>query len=506
MTEDNTTNRDRAAEANEIARLAALDPLDYDRERQAAADRLGCRVSTLDEMVRGVRPAEDAATGRGVALAVVEPWPEPVETEALLSALSAAIRAHVILPMAMADAVALWCAHSWVYSRFQHTPRLSVTSPAKRCGKSTLLDILRALCCRPLKADSISASGVFRTVEALSPLTLLIDEADSFLGENEELRGILNSGFEASGQVIRVVEVKDEHQPICFATFAPVALAGIGELPGTLEDRALPIVLQRKAASETVTRLRSPGARGRLHDLARKLVRWAQDRGPHLNADPAIPEELGDREADVSVPLVSIADDAGPVWAARGRKALREVFGRRAKEEGTLEAGALLLADIKATFAATRTDRLASDDLCRALADMEDRPWPEWKNGKPMSAPQLARALKPFGPRPGTIRLAAGATAKGYYADAFKLAWERYLPPETAKADETVTANRHTDTTEENCGFAAENDPSHGKTCDGLKSGNPQQKQSCDGVTAQNPPHRGKGYPQSGNGVWEGTL
>ncbi len=100
-----------------------------------------------------------------------------------------------------------------------------------------MLDVLRATVFRPIKADNISASGVFRTVEALRPVTLLIDEADSFLGDNEELRGVLNSGFEQSGEVVRVVEIKDEWQPIRFATYAPVALAGIGTLPGTLEDR-----------------------------------------------------------------------------------------------------------------------------------------------------------------------------------------------------------------------------------------------------------------------------
>jgi putative DNA primase/helicase len=504
--DDVRLGRDRAAEALEIARLANLDPLDYDRERQAAAERIGCRVGTLDEQVKAARPQSESATGRGVALAEVEPWPEAVETEALLTAIANAIRSHVILPQTMADAVTLWCAHTWVYSQFQHTPRLSVTSPAKRCGKSTLLDLLRALSCRPLKADSISASGVFRTVEALAPLTLLIDEADTFLSDNEELRGILNSGFEASGQVIRVVEVKDEWQPIRFATFAPVALAGIGAMPGTLEDRALPIVLQRKAASESVTRMRAPGARDRLQDLARKLARWAQDRGSHLNPDPTMPLDLGDREADISVPLVAIADDAGPVWSARARKALLDVYGRRMKEEGTLESGALLLADIKTVFSNTKSDRIASEDLCRALADMEERPWPEWKQGKAITPPQLARALKPFGPRPGTIRMASGATPKGYYASAFGLVWERYLPPAPAPSEGAATKSRHTATTEENCGLQPDFEAPHDDFCGGKDLSNTQQKQSCGGVAAPAPPYRGEGGVAAGNGVWEGTL
>jgi hypothetical protein len=74
--------------------------------------------------------------------------------------------------------------------------------------------------------------------------------------------------------------------------------------------------------------------------------------------------------------------------------------------------------------------RLTSADIVARLAGMEERPWPEWKAGKPITAPQLARALAPFGVRPATIRT-GGNTAKGYYREAFEEAWARYLPSET---------------------------------------------------------------------------
>lgn len=490
--------RDRAADALEIARLAALDPLDYDRERGAAAERLGCRTSTLDEHVKALRPVPDSAKGRGVELPEVEPWADPVDPSALLQELTDAIRRHVILDEAKAISVALWIAHTWVYERFQHTPRLSVTSPIKRCGKSTLLDILRALSCRPLKADSISPSGVFRTVEALAPLTLLIDEADTFLTANEELRGILNSGFERSGQVIRVVEVKEEWQPIRFATFSPVAMAGIGGLPGTLEDRSLPVVLQRKAADETVIRLRAEGAREGLATLARKLARWAQDRAAWLPIDPPMPAALGDREADVTVPLIAIADDAGHLWPTRARKALCDVFKVRADNEGTAEAGLLLLTDLKLLFEGTSSLAMFSADLCGRLEKMEERPWPEWKAGKPMTTPQLAKALKPFGVRPGTIRLGQ-ETAKGYYKEALKDAWDRYLTPQTANvtAPEAVTPSHQPKST----GYEAK---SAGKAVipENRVTGTIEQNQRCDGVTA---PWGESGEKGTVTG-WSGTL
>jgi putative DNA primase/helicase len=51
----------------EIARLAKLRALQYDRERQAAAERLGCRVATLDEAVADARSEGGAvdSSGRG---------------------------------------------------------------------------------------------------------------------------------------------------------------------------------------------------------------------------------------------------------------------------------------------------------------------------------------------------------------------------------------------------------------------------------------------------------
>lgn len=48
--------RDAAADAIEVARLAAMDAIEYDRERELAAKLLGVRVGTLDEMVRAARP------------------------------------------------------------------------------------------------------------------------------------------------------------------------------------------------------------------------------------------------------------------------------------------------------------------------------------------------------------------------------------------------------------------------------------------------------------------
>ena len=99
----------------------------------------------------------------------------------------------------------VWITHTWVYDKFDHTPRLDIQSPVKGCGKSTLLELLRITGRRTFKADNISAAAMFRAIELWNP-TLLVDQQDTFLPGNEQLRGVINSGFERTGMVIRAVD------------------------------------------------------------------------------------------------------------------------------------------------------------------------------------------------------------------------------------------------------------------------------------------------------------
>jgi putative DNA primase/helicase len=325
----------------------------------------------------------------------------------------------------------------------------------------------------------------------------LLDEADSFLRDNEELRGVLNSGYERGGCVVRTIEIKDQWTPVRFSTWCPAAIAAIRRIPATIEDRSIPARLQRAGAGAGIVKLRTPGARQALREIARKFCRWRQD-GTTLTAEPMIPAALNDREADISVPLLSIAEAAGPEWAERARAALLEVFGLRAEAEGAAEAGALLLGDVRDAFDATAAKALPSERLCEHLAGLEDRPWPEWKNGKPITKAQLARALSPFGIKPGTIRIPGGGTAKGYPREAFADAWTRYAKPSQASQEPIPpgpppfkTSHRHNGGNPPDSGdFEAK----HDEPCDGSKTQEkPQSGAGCDGVTFRNPPAGGKG-------------
>lgn len=258
--------------------------------------------------------------------------------------------------------------------------------------------------------------------------TLLIDEADTFVTTSEELRGVINSGHtRATAYVVRTEG--EDLQPRRFSTWAPIAFATIGKLPGTVEDRSITIPLRRRRPDEKVERLRRNHVE-HLHAVASRAARFASDHSVEISAlDPNIPDQLHDRAADNWRPLLAIADVAGGEWPERARIAAITLSADGAADQDSLRT--MLLNDIRSCFQSKGVDRFASDALVTFLVNLDDKPWPELNKGRPITKAGLARLLKPFGILPTTIRLDGDRTAKGYYLSAFEDAFTRYLPAET---------------------------------------------------------------------------
>ena len=423
-----------------VRRLAALAPLDYDRVRQAEAEALAVRVGTLDQEVARARPADgkrEAGQGAEVQFAEPAPWPDPVDGAALLAALAAELRRYVSAPEAALDGIALWVMHAHCHEAADVSPVLAITSPEKRCGKTTTLSIVATLVPRALNTANVTPAALFRSVEKWRP-TLLIDEADTFLRSSDDLRGILNSGHaRQSASILRTVG--DEHEPRAFTTWSPKVIALIGRLPGTLTDRSIEVRLQRKLPGEPAIERFRPRRSEALLALHRQAARWATDHlAALIDADPAMPPALHDRAADNWRQLLAVADLAGGEWPERARRAAVALSGGEAAEDTSR--AAMLLADIKALFDERGASRLESAEIVRALGEMEHRPWPEWKAGKPMTAVQLARVLAPFGVRSSNMRAgAAGGVAKGYQRADFETLWARYAPVASDGVDRSAT-------------------------------------------------------------------
>jgi Protein of unknown function (DUF3631)/Bifunctional DNA primase/polymerase, N-terminal len=412
-----------ATTAAEISRLARLSEIDYEREREKAAERLKFRVSVLDKLVQQARTESNGNAGKQGTLSLREQelWREPVDGAILLTELTRAVLRYVVVPKNTAPAIALWVVHTYALPAFSITPRLAIKSPVKNCGKSTLLDVLSCLVCRPLATANITAAAVFRIVDAASP-TLLIDEADTFLVNNNELRGILNSGHRRS--LAQIVRVEGENlEPREFATFAAAAIAAIGSLPDTLEDRSIRVNLKRRRPDERIELLDLNNV-DHLTELACKAARWASDHLVELTAaNPEVPPTLVNREADNWRPLLAIADAAGGKWPDGMRRIAEDMTASARNHEESVKV--MLLRDIQAAFAENKVDRMSSATLVESLVEMEGHPWCEWKGNQPLTQNALALLLRDFEIRPVELRI-NGRVLRGYKIEQFTDAFGRY--------------------------------------------------------------------------------
>jgi hypothetical protein len=250
---------------------------------------------------------------------------DTVNGSELLDEVAATVARYVILPSTAASvAVVLWIAATHAVKAWSCAPRLVIRAPERRCGKSRLLDMVEGMCHRPLMTVNASPSAVYRSIGMApsDPPTLLIDEADTIFGpkagDNEDLRGLLNAGHQRGRPALRYDAGSRSVEKI--QTFAMAALAGIGAMPDTIEDRAAVIRMRRRAAGEEVNPYRVRRDGPELDDLRQRLNQWVTAHLDVLtNAAPDMPLEV--RAADTWEPLIAVADLAGGQWPRAARKA-----------------------------------------------------------------------------------------------------------------------------------------------------------------------------------------
>lgn len=428
--EEQTQTQDAKAQANEakarsfedteLARLAQLDAMEYDRARQAAAKRLNIRKGTLDKLVEGQR-LNTGSQGSRISFEKVEPWPDPVNMGPVLDDIVAALKKHVILGDPERSAVALWVCCTWLSDVAQVAPLLTITSPTKRCGKTRLCSLLTRLTPRAMATSGITASAMFRLIDAHKP-TLIVDEGDTFLGMHEDLRGVLNAGHTRDApHLIRCTG--EDHEPRAFDVFGFKALSAIGGLPDTIMDRSIVIEMRRKVKGETVSRPRR--GKAEFNELRSKLARVAQDWTPR--DEPKLPPGLGDRAVDNWGDLMlRVAEAAGGAWPERARAACSALCNAQADSDGEA-IGVQLLSDIRSVTKAMTAPFIATRDLVSLLIDLEDSAWSDANRGKAINGHWLGRRLRAFNIK---AERNTEQTARGYYMENFNDAFDRYLGPD----------------------------------------------------------------------------
>src|SRR5438552_889160 len=184
-------------------------------------------------------------------------------------------------------------------------------------------------------------------------------------------------------------------RPVRFTCWCPKAIASIGHLHPTLASRCIVIRMDRKTAGEECERLKHLNAT----ELQRKCARFVLDHAAEIaSAEPAIPEGLTNRAADIWEPLLALADLAGGRWPELARAA---AAGLTARAQEYSPIGSLLM-DIYLVFALGDCERLFSRELVAALVRCGERPWGELRRGRPVTETWLAQQLRAYGIKPRT--------------------------------------------------------------------------------------------------------
>jgi hypothetical protein len=333
---------------------------------------------------------------------------------------------------------ALWAAATWVYDVFNYTPYLHIYSPDTNCGKSTLLKAVGKISRKPWTPIAGSEAALYMKVEQDKP-TVLMDEVDAIWNEkegHEAMRAILNAGYERGAMVPRAPRgVLVEYNVYC-----PKALAGIGRLPATIENRSIHVYLVRQPVNDKATRWRTSIVDDETKPIQDFFTAWVPAVHEQLAlARPSMPDNMDGRSMDIIEPLLAVADLAGSQWAQAARDCAVEAFSQPTADSEATK----LLRDIRLLFSNNGTHEMTARQMVEGLVVMsDDAPWAQWweraiKNDQ-YSAPQakLVKMLKGFHINPRKMKakkyegqIPEEITVKGYFKSDFSTAWSRFLAP-----------------------------------------------------------------------------
>lgn len=418
-----------------IEQLAALPELEYQLKRSVSAKALNhMSVGTLDKLVKQTRTELEAETTKSLVIDT-EPYQKPVDGAAVANEIYQLVTRHIACTDAVAIASTLWVLFTWVLEASHIAPIAWINAPEKRCGKSQLLTLIALMSKRSLPSSNITAAALFRCIEKYDP-TLIIDEVDSFVNDNEDLRGVLNAGHSRDNPYI-IRCAGDDNEPKEFYVYGAKALSGIGKIPSTLMDRSISLTLRRKLNNEHRDRVRDL-SRDTTNTIKAKLARWSDDNLQVVkDATPILPKAINDRMQDNWEILLKIAAILGEEWLQRANSACIEISGIEHDEPSLNEQ---LLIDIKSVFELKKATRIFSDDLITALCADPEMNWSTYNRGKPITQKQVSNRLGEYSISPKQMRTSTG-NRRGYDIAYFQDTFKRYLPATPSQSVTTLQAN-----------------------------------------------------------------
>lgn len=404
-----------------VERLKKLSPFEYDKTRKEEARKLNVSLSTLDKEVK----KKNKENNCNQLLEETEMFDHMIDGIELVKETTNLIKRVSILPEKTTDIIALWIIFTWFIDYVDTAPILAICSPEKQCGKTTLLSMIINLVKKPLAASNITPACTFRAIEKWKP-TLIIDEADTFIKDNEELRGVINSGHtRATAFVIRATG--DDYEPTQFSTWGAKAIALIGKLPETLHDRSIVINLSKKTADEKTEKIKN------INKETFKVLRSKFNRFSHDNKQKIIEDkneeikELSDRSQDNWDSIFSIAKLCGENFYLEIKKKAIDISSKEKEERSESNE---ILQDVREIFDnGSLGNKILLADLVDALCEDDEKPWKTYNRGFPIKIRQLSEALKAYRIQAKTIRIGQNI-GKGITREQCEDAFKRYTTAE----------------------------------------------------------------------------
>jgi len=356
------------------------------------------------------------------------------------------IRRFAVLPDAAYFPLAMWTIATYVSDAFDAFPYIALVSPAKRCGKTRVLELLELLCLKAWRGTSPTSAALYRMM-ADSP-TLLLDEVEALRGKqvsevSQAILAVLNAGHRKGATVPRCdgPQNKVKHFPV----FGPKAFAAIGGLPDTLADRSICITMQRKTASQTVARFLNSKGKMEAEPIRALLTSWAEQQRETVRTAYEGMADLGfltDRDADLWMPLFAVCSVAAPERVGELKQCAQALTGSKAADDVEDSLPLKLLADVRSLWPMSAA-HMATATVLERLKEIPDSPWTDFgKNG--LNARALSRMLRPFGVEPRQVRTMAG-NLKGYQFAELEQAFSRYLPAMSVLSETPDTTRVNTD-------------------------------------------------------------
>jgi hypothetical protein len=176
----------------------------------------------------------------------IESCTEYASEESLYGEIRSFMVEHIDVPNEyFYDVYSCFVLATWRPEDFKVIPYLFFLGPLSS-GKTRGLECLHRLCYRALLSTSMSASAIFRALEAWHP-TLLLDETEIYNKESmAEVLALLNSGYRRGQYAIRIEKAEEGNPQIgMFDTFGFKAMAGTEELAATLQSRCIITAMSR---------------------------------------------------------------------------------------------------------------------------------------------------------------------------------------------------------------------------------------------------------------------